>query len=95
VKESDRIATMATALAACGVQVSQLPDGVCIKGRKRLHGGVSIDAKGDHRVAMAMAVAVQCADKDIEIRHARSIATSFPDFVPMAQRIGMNIHWLK
>ena len=95
VKESDRIATMATVLAACGVQVSQLPDGVCIKGRKRLHGGVSIDAKGDHRVAMAMAVAAQCADKDIKIRHARSIATSFPDFVPMAQRIGMNIHWLK
>jgi 3-phosphoshikimate 1-carboxyvinyltransferase len=52
-----------------------------------------VDAQGDHRIAMAMAVAAQCADKPIRIENAAAIATSFPDFVPLAQSLGMHVHW--
>ena len=92
VKESDRIAVMARALNAAGAQIEELPDGARITGGK-LAGGCSIDAEGDHRIAMAMAVAAQCAERDIRIENAAAIATSFPDFVPMAQAIGMNVRW--
>ncbi|MFQ5355253.1 MAG: 3-phosphoshikimate 1-carboxyvinyltransferase [Mariprofundaceae bacterium] len=92
-KESDRIGTMATALNKMGVVVDQLEDGLRIQGRAELKGGVRIDACHDHRIAMAMSVAAQRADADIEIINAEAIATSFPDFVPMAQGLGMNVCW--
>ncbi len=93
VKESDRISAMANALNACGAHIEERPDGIRIDGCGSLQGGVEIDAKGDHRIAMAMAVAAQRADSDIRICNAAAIATSFPDFVSIAQRIGMNVHW--
>jgi len=92
-KESDRIGTMATALNKMGVVVEQLEDGLRIQGRTELKGGVRIDACRDHRIAMAMSVAAQRADADIEIINAEAIATSFPDFVPMAQNLGMHVYW--
>jgi 3-phosphoshikimate 1-carboxyvinyltransferase len=42
---------------------------------------------------MAMAVVAQCAKSDIVIENAAAIATSFPDFVPLAQALGMNVRW--
>jgi len=42
---------------------------------------------------MAMSIAAQRADSSIEILHAETISTSFPDFVPMAQSLGLNIYW--
>ncbi|MDQ6954524.1 MAG: 3-phosphoshikimate 1-carboxyvinyltransferase [Mariprofundaceae bacterium] len=92
VKESDRIAVMAAALQAAGANIEEKPDGVKIIGGK-LHGDCTINACGDHRIAMAMAVAAQCAEIEIHIENSASIATSFPDFVPLAQSLGMNIHW--
>jgi 3-phosphoshikimate 1-carboxyvinyltransferase len=92
VKESDRIAVMAKALITAGADVTEYPGGARIIGG-RLAGGCTIDAEGDHRIAMAMAVAAQCADADITIDNAAAIATSFPDFVPLAQGIGMNVRW--
>ncbi|MDX8408412.1 MAG: 3-phosphoshikimate 1-carboxyvinyltransferase, partial [Mariprofundaceae bacterium] len=56
VKESDRIAAMATALRSVGADIEEYPDGVRIRGRETLSGGVDVDAHGDHRIAMAMAV---------------------------------------
>ena len=93
VKESDRIATMVTALQACGADIEEKEDGVIIHGTPSLKGGVVVDAHGDHRIAMAMAVAAQRADSDIRIENAAAIATSFPSFVDLAQRIGMNVRW--
>ncbi len=93
VKESDRIAAMATALSACGADIREHASGVHIRGRGRIKGGVTIDAHGDHRIAMAMAVAAQRATDEIIIQDAAAIATSFPDFVPVAQRLGMNVRW--
>jgi len=93
VKESDRIAVMARALAAAGAKVEEFPDGARITGGA-LKGGCSVDAVGDHRIAMAMAVAAQCADSPITIENAAAIATSFPSFVPLAKHLGMNVRWL-
>ena len=92
VKESDRIAVMARALEASGVQLLETPDGIRIHGGQ-LRGGATVDACGDHRIAMSMAVAAQCADSEIRIENAAAIATSFPDFVPLAQKLGMNVRW--
>ncbi|MFC1567750.1 3-phosphoshikimate 1-carboxyvinyltransferase [Pseudomonadota bacterium] len=92
VKESDRIAVMARALIAAGADVEEQADGVRIKGGA-LKGACCVDAEGDHRIAMAMAVAAQCADSEITIENATAIATSFPDFVPLAQSLGMNVRW--
>jgi len=92
VKESDRIAVMARALIAAGANIEEFPDGARIVGG-RLAGSCTVDAEGDHRIAMAMAVAAQCSEADITINNAAAIATSFPDFVPLAQSIGMNVHW--
>jgi len=92
VKESDRIAVMAAALNRAGAQVEELPDGVCITGGE-LAGGCYVDACGDHRIAMAMAVAAQRAQAPIMIRNAEEIVTSFPAFVPLAQQLGMSVRW--
>ncbi|MDQ6960536.1 MAG: 3-phosphoshikimate 1-carboxyvinyltransferase, partial [Mariprofundaceae bacterium] len=93
VKESDRIATMARSLSACGADIREYASGVRINGCRKLKGRVTVDACGDHRVAMAMTVAAQCATGDIIIQHAAAITTSFPNFVPLAQRLGMNVRW--
>lgn len=92
VKESDRIAVMAAALIEAGAGIEEFPDGAKIAGGS-LKGGCRIDACGDHRIAMAMAVAAQCAEAPITIENAAAIATSFPGFVPLAQQLGMNVRW--
>ncbi|MDQ6956756.1 MAG: 3-phosphoshikimate 1-carboxyvinyltransferase, partial [Mariprofundaceae bacterium] len=92
VKESDRIAVMAAALQAAGVNFVEKADGAIIVGGL-LQGGCTVDARGDHRIAMAMVVAAQCAEAEITIKNAAAIATSFPDFVPLAQSLGMNVRW--
>ena len=93
VKESDRIAAMAAALRLAGADIDERADGAVIRGVKCLRGDVDVDAHGDHRIAMAMAVAAQCADGEVRIHNAAAIATSFPNFVRLAQDVGMNIRW--
>ncbi|MDQ6996596.1 MAG: 3-phosphoshikimate 1-carboxyvinyltransferase [Mariprofundus sp.] len=93
VKESDRIAAMAAALqTACGT-MQEKTDGAVIHGLSILKGDIDVDAHGDHRIAMAMAVAAQRANAEIRIHNAAAIATSFPNFVTLAQSIGMNVRW--
>ena len=79
VKESDRIAALARGLRALGAQVEERPDGMEILGG-RLRGG-TVDAGGDHRVAMAFAVAGLLADGPVTVRGAEAIAISFPGFL--------------
>ncbi len=93
VKESDRIAAMAAALHAAGADMEEKPDGAVIHGLAGLKGDIDVDAHGDHRIAMAMAVAAQRANGEIRIHNAAAIATSFPNFVSLAQSIGMNVRW--
>jgi 3-phosphoshikimate 1-carboxyvinyltransferase len=80
VKESDRIKAMAESLSALSVDVSELPDGLIIRGRHSIGGG-RVDARGDHRIAMAAAVAALVATGPVEIDGWDSVYTSFPEFV--------------
>ncbi len=79
VKESDRIATVADGLRAFGAQVETKADGFIVNGGGALV-GARADAQGDHRVAMAMAVAAMAADGDSLIDGWESVATSYPTF---------------
>jgi 3-phosphoshikimate 1-carboxyvinyltransferase len=79
VKESDRIRAMAIGLAAMGAEVSELPDGWEIRGSRPLH-GARVDSFGDHRVAMALAVAGLLAEGSTEIEGAECVAISYPGF---------------
>jgi 3-phosphoshikimate 1-carboxyvinyltransferase len=89
VKESDRIAVMAEGLQALGIAAEPLEDGIRIQGGL-LRGG-EVDARGDHRVAMAFAVASTLADGPVVVRDAANVATSFPGFVDTAARAGLTI----
>jgi 3-phosphoshikimate 1-carboxyvinyltransferase len=82
VKESDRIATMAEALSACGVAVEEFEDGLAITGSggDPIAGGARIASKLDHRIAMALAVAGLAARDAITIDDVAPVATSYPGF---------------
>jgi 3-phosphoshikimate 1-carboxyvinyltransferase len=79
VKESDRIASVATNLRAMGAKVEELEDGLRIPGGQKLH-GASIESFGDHRIAMAFAVAALGAGGETEIKGADAAVISYPDF---------------
>ena len=78
-KESDRIAGMAANLAAVGVEIEEEPDGFDIFGGA-IPGGAAVDAHGDHRVAMSLALAALVAERPITIAGFDILAESFPDF---------------
>ena len=88
-KECDRLAVMAEALNALGARVRELPDGLVIDGGKLTGGNAS--SHGDHRVAMALAVAAVLAEDTIEIHETAQVATSFPGFVDVAAAAGLPI----
>ena len=81
VKESDRIAVLAENLRRMGASVEERPDGLCIQGRSagRLR-GAEIDSHGDHRIAMAFAIAALGAEGRSVIRESECVAISYPDF---------------
>lgn len=89
IKESDRLAVMATGLRALGARVEEHADGLRIVGGA-LAGG-EVDAQGDHRIAMAFAVAAQRAEGSVRIRDVANVATSFPGFLHAARQIGMSV----
>jgi 3-phosphoshikimate 1-carboxyvinyltransferase len=89
VKESDRIATMAAGLRALGIDVQELPDGAVIHGG-RLRGG-RVDSHGDHRIAMAFAVAAQLADGEVLVGDVANVSTSFPGFDVLARQAGFGL----
>jgi len=89
VKESDRIQVMADGLAALGVEVEPRPDGIRIRGGS--YGGGGIDSRGDHRVAMAFAMAGLRAGGPIEISDCANVNTSFPGFASVAADAGLEI----
>lgn len=80
VKESDRIATTADALRALGGTVETTPDGMVVKGSGALAGG-TVDSAGDHRIAMAFAVAGLAAGGPVEVRGWDTVAVSYPGFL--------------
>ncbi|HQU15380.1 MAG: 3-phosphoshikimate 1-carboxyvinyltransferase [Chromatiales bacterium 21-64-14] len=89
VKESDRIQVMAQGLLALGVEAQPTPDGIRIRGGA-LQGG-HVDSQGDHRVAMAFAMAALRAAGPVVVDDCRNVETSFPGFVEAAARSGLGI----
>jgi 3-phosphoshikimate 1-carboxyvinyltransferase len=79
VKESDRIAAMAEGLAAMGADITAEDDGWTIRGRRELE-GARVRSFGDHRVAMALAIAGLLADGVTEIEGAECVEISYPGF---------------
>ena len=79
VKESDRIASIVTNLRAMGAEVEEREDGLKIPGRQALH-GAEIDSFGDHRIAMAFAVAALRAEGETTIHRADAAVISCPGF---------------
>jgi 3-phosphoshikimate 1-carboxyvinyltransferase len=90
VKESDRIAVMATGLSACGVPCTEREDGLTVTGTggDRVPGGATVAAHLDHRIAMSLAILGLHSRSPVTIDDARPIATSFPTFVAMMQDLG-------
>lgn len=89
VKESDRIQVMADGLNAVGIQAQPTSDGMIIEGGQ-IRGG-KVNSHGDHRIAMAFTMASLRAQEPIEIDDCANVATSFPNFVQLATRAGINM----
>jgi 3-phosphoshikimate 1-carboxyvinyltransferase len=87
VKESDRIATMATGLRALGADVAESADGLRVEGGAAIRGGAAIESRGDHRIAMAMSILALRADGPVEVRDVACVATSYPRFWSDLQRV--------
>lgn len=92
VKESDRIAVMAEGLSRLGISASPTPDGIVIEGG-HLTGG-RLDSHGDHRIAMAFAMAALRSSGPVTIDDCGNIETSFPGFVSLARDTGLGVREL-
>jgi 3-phosphoshikimate 1-carboxyvinyltransferase len=91
VKESDRIQVMADGLSSLGIVNHVLEDGIRIVGGKFKEQTVPIESHHDHRISMAFAIASVSSDADITIKGVDNVKTSFPNFVALANSIGMSI----
>lgn len=80
VKESNRIDTTVGMLKAMGADITATDDGMIIRGGKGLKGGATIDPRGDHRIAMAAAVAAAMSERGADILEPGCVAVSYPDF---------------
>lgn len=80
IKETDRIKAMADNLTTMGADITATADGWTINGKESLEGGAAADSFGDHRIAMAMAVAGLCSNRGVKIRNADCVNISFPGF---------------
>ena len=89
VKESDRLAVMASGLRKLGVELTEYPDGIDITGGT-VRGG-RVDSAGDHRCAMSFAVLALLASAPVEIMDAEFIATSYPGFRDDMNQLGANM----
>lgn len=86
VKESDRLAAMATELTKMGAKVTELTDGLEITGGNSLT-GQEVDSYTDHRIAMSLAIAALAAKNKTTIHRAEAASISYPNFVPTLQQI--------
>ena len=86
IKETDRIATVAENLRRMGVQAEERPDGLLIPGRQKFR-AAALDSFGDHRIAMAFAIAALAADGESAIDGAEAASVSFPSFYDTLRQI--------
>ena len=89
-KESDRIQQLVAELTGIGVKAEKTPDGFIIHGGGLPRGG-SVDPHGDHRLAMALALAGLSGKNPVTINHAAIINESFPEFPLVLHQLGADI----
>jgi len=93
VKESDRISVLAGTLAAIGIRVEERPDGFRVAGGQRPRSG-SVDAHGDHRIAMTAAVAATLGTGPVDISGFAAVGTSYPGFLEDLVALGGRVEVL-
>ena len=86
IKETDRIATVAENFQRMGIEVEVTPDGMRVPGRQKFRAS-QFDSFGDHRIAMAFAVAALASDGESTIDNAEAASVSFPEFWNILQQI--------
>ena len=86
IKETDRIATVADNFKRMGIEVEVTPDGMRVPGKQKFR-AAEFDSFGDHRIAMAFAVAALAGDGESSIEHAEAASVSFPEFWNILQQI--------
>ena len=86
VKETDRIATVAENMRRMGIEISTFEDGFHIPGNQKFH-AAEVDSFGDHRIAMAFAVAALVADGETVVKEAEAASISFPEFYDMLNNL--------
>ena len=91
IKESDRIQVMADGLTSLGIKNEVLEDGIRIQGGEFSKQNSVIKSHQDHRITMSFAIASTISEYDIRIEGVANVKTSFPNFVELANKIGMNI----
>ena len=89
-KESDRLETTARTLNALGGQVEETEDGLVIHGKAQLTGG-TVDAAGDHRIAMAAAVASGACAGPVTVTGAQAVEKSYPTFWQELRKLGKSV----
>lgn len=87
IKESDRLHAMYDCLSKIGAEVTELEDGLIIRGKPSLTGG-RVSSFGDHRIAMSMAVASLVCKQPVEIEQPLCVSKSYPDFYRAFQSLG-------
>ena len=92
VKETDRIATTAAGLAACGVEVAETQDSLSVTGTPDIAGGATINSSHDHRIAMSFLVLGMVSKTAITVTDIETIATSFPGFAELMNRAGAQMN---
>ena len=86
-KESDRIETVTEGLRAIGVRIEERPDGFAVRGVPSRPRGGTIDAAGDHRIAMLGAIAGAVSREGVRLEGAESVAISFPGFFDLLESV--------
>lgn len=87
-KESDRLMSVSTVLSTLGADIRQTDDGLIINGKDHLIGG-SVDAFGDHRIAMSATVASSICNESVTVNGAESVNKSYPDFWQDMKALGL------
>lgn len=92
VKETDRLDAIRAEWENIGIRVKEYRDGLDIEGRQRIKGGRA-DGRGDHRIAMSLAIAGLVADRPVKVQGAECIRISFPHFHDILNSLGAKMRW--
>lgn len=87
-KESDRLSAVTEVLNTMGADITELPDGLFIRGVNGLRGGVTVAAHNDHRIAMMASVAAACCKQPVIIDGAECVSKSYPTFFEHLKKLG-------